>query len=169
MQLKKITLTELPVLRQISIETFTDTFGAQNTPENLAAYLAAAYDPAKLQQELTDPLSQFYLAYVDQQLAGYLKINYATAQTEAMGDAALEVERIYVRPAFKRQGLGRQMIARAITLAQQLGKTKLWLGVWEHNLPAQQFYAKLGFIRSGQHSFVMGDDPQTDLIMTKEL
>ncbi|MFC6169841.1 GNAT family N-acetyltransferase [Loigolactobacillus jiayinensis] len=168
-QLEKVTLADLPTLRKISIATFTDTFGAQNTPENLAAYLTAAYAPAKLQQELTEPASQFYFVYVDQQLAGYLKINHDAAQTEAKGGATLEVERIYILPAFKRHGLGRYLIKQAETSAQQLGKTAIWLGVWENNFAAQQFYAKLGFVRTGQHSFVMGTDPQTDFILTKQL
>lgn len=168
-QLKKVTLADLATLRQISIETFTDTFGAQNTPENLRAYLDEAYQPAKLQQELSEPAAQFYFAYVDGHLAGYLKLNHDAAQTETMGNTALEVERIYVRTTFKRHGLGSCMIAQAEQVAQQLGKQKIWLGVWEKNFAAQHFYTKLGFVRTGQHDFMMGDDRQTDFILTKQL
>ncbi|WP_125982565.1 GNAT family N-acetyltransferase [Loigolactobacillus iwatensis] len=168
-KLRKINLTDIETLQRLSQETFTDTYKAQNTPENLATYLASAYNLPKLKRELATPLAQFYFAYVDQQLAGYLKVNQGSAQTEDMGATTLEVERIYVRPAFKRHGLGSRFIKQACEVAEQLGKSKIWLGVWEHNLIAQQFYTKLGFVRTSQHTFWLGTDQQTDFIMEKAL
>ncbi|MEG0629162.1 MAG: hypothetical protein RR492_08970 [Enterococcus sp.] len=42
-------------------------------------------------------------------MAGYLKLTIGDAQTEAVDPKGLEVERIYIRNAFKHQGLGRQL------------------------------------------------------------
>ena len=42
---------------------------------------------------------------------------------------------------------------------------KLWLGVWERNDRARAFYVKCGFADAGEHIFLFGTDPQTDLIM----
>jgi ribosomal protein S18 acetylase RimI-like enzyme len=41
----------------------------------------------------------------------------------------------------------------------------VWLGVWEKNLRAIQFYKKNGFVEFDQHLFILGDDPQTDIMM----
>ena len=45
----------------------------------------------------------------------------------------------------------------------------MWLGVWEHNPRAQRFYEKNGFRIVGRHTFQLGYDPQTDLLMQKEI
>ena len=39
----------------------------------------------------------------------------------------------------------------------------VWLGVWEHNERALNFYKKFGFIDTGfKHPFPIGNTPQTD-------
>jgi ribosomal protein S18 acetylase RimI-like enzyme len=45
----------------------------------------------------------------------------------------------------------------------------MWLGVWEYNPRAQRFYEKNGFRIVGKHVFQLGTDPQTDLLMQKEV
>ncbi|WP_319468112.1 GNAT family N-acetyltransferase [uncultured Trichococcus sp.] len=167
--LKKCGSEDLADLQAIGIETFTDTFAAYNTPEDMQAYLDKAYDPEKLKAELSTEGSTFYFLYDDEELAGYMKVNVAAALTEEMGADSLEVERIYIRPAFKRKGLGRFLIEKAIEIAHTQGKNLIWLGVWEHNVNAIAFYEKMGFVRTGAHSFFMGEDEQTDFIMTKKL
>lgn len=169
MTMHKCTIEDLVLLQKISTETFTDTFGADNTAEDLAAYLERAYNLEQLKQELTNPDSSFYFIYSGDELAGYLKLNTGAAQSEAMGMDAFEVERIYVRTAFKRRGLGKQLIEFAIQTAVEMGKSTVWLGVWEHNMRALAFYRMLGFEKTGAHSFYMGDDEQIDYIMTKRL
>lgn len=165
----KITPFEVDSLQQLSIETFTDTFAADNTPENLQLYLQEAYTTEKLLAELENLNSTFYFVEVDQKLAGYLKLNVGAAQTEVEGTNAMEVERIYIRSSFQHHGLGKQFIQLAEKSARAAGKTELWLGVWEHNENAKAFYEKMGFKHIGAHHFMMGTDPQTDLILLKQL
>ena len=45
----------------------------------------------------------------------------------------------------------------------------IWLGVWEHNQKAIEFYKKWGFEVFGKYIFVLGNDPQNDLLMKKEI
>lgn len=167
--IQKCTLEDLQELQKISIETFTDTFQEQNSPKHLQAYLEKAYNLEQLQKELANPFSQFFFVYSGQDIAGYLKINTGSAQTEESGEDALEIERIYVRTKFHKHGLGKQLLQKAIDLALALEKKNIWLGVWEENENAIGFYKKKGFIQTGAHSFFMGDDEQVDLIMTKNL
>lgn len=167
--LKECGLEDLAALREISIETFTDTFGAQNTAEDLQAYLDQAYAPAQLEGELANPHSKFYFLYSEGELAGYMKLNINDAQTEEIAADALEVERIYIRKKFKRNGLGKYLIQQAMDKARKLDRTSIWLGVWEENPNAIAFYKKMGFSYVSSHSFFMGNDEQTDYIMQKKL
>lgn len=146
--LKRITVAEVETLQKLSIETFSDTFKDQNSAQDLADYLKTAYDLSKLTAELNDPNSQFYFAYLDGQLAGYLKLNLNEAQSEQVAPNALEIERIYIRSAFKRHGLGRFLFQEALKLAQEENCSTIWLGVWEKNYPALAFYEKMGFTSS---------------------
>ncbi|MBT2571750.1 N-acetyltransferase [Planococcus sp. ISL-110] len=167
--IKKCTIDDLHELQTISIETYTETFKEHNTPENLTAYLEQAYPLDKLERELGVPSSFFFFIYSGQQVAGYLKLNTDGAQTEPMGRDALEVERIYVRKAFQKLGIGKQLLNKAIEMAEQQNKKTVWLGVWENNDNALAFYQKKRFVQTGSHSFYMGDDEQIDLIMVKTL
>lgn len=169
MTLKECTLADLHELQKISIETFTETFKDQNSPEHLNAYLKKAYNLSQLEQELANPSSQFFLIHFNQEVAGYLKVNTGEAQSEEMGDDSLEVERIYVKKKFQKHGLGKQLLNKAMEIALNQQKKAIWLGVWEENENAIAFYQKKGFVQTGAHSFFMGDDEQIDLIMTKTL
>lgn len=166
-EIKPCTDKDLTTLQKISIETYTDTFAVHNTAENLHAYLTEAYASDKLKRELANPESHFFFLYVDEKLAGYLKVNTGSAQTEDKLKNALEVERIYVDKEFKRMGLGKRLIEKALCLAKEYQVEHVWLGVWEYNEPARKFYEKLGFVYTDSHSFFMGDDEQTDLIVVK--
>ncbi|WNF24882.1 GNAT family N-acetyltransferase [Mesobacillus jeotgali] len=168
-KLKSCTLEDLETLQEISIGTFDETFRAQNSPENMSAYLEKAFNLEQLESELSYPSSQFFLVYYDDEVAGYLKLNTNDAQSEEMGNDALEIERIYVKNKFQKLGLGKYLFNMAMEIAMDSGKKKIWLGVWEKNENAIAFYKKLGFVQTGEHSFFMGDEEQTDLIMTMTL
>lgn len=167
--IKKCTLEDLQTLQEISYQTFNETFKDQNSPENMTVYLEKAFNLSQLDTELSNASSQFFFVYVNDEVAGYLKVNSDDAQSEEMGDDALEIERIYVKNDFKKQGLGKDLLNKAVEIAFETNKKKIWLGVWENNENAIAFYRKMGFVQSGVHSFYMGDEEQTDLIMIKTL
>lgn len=168
-QLIQCTTTDLEALQSISRDTFYETFHEQNSEENMAAYLYDAFSAEKLTAELENKHSQFKLLYVNEELAGYLKINTDEAQSENLGRDSLEVERIYILSSFQKLGLGKVLMAEAVKLANEKQKNKIWLGVWEKNMNAIAFYEKVGFERTGSHSFYMGEEKQVDFIMTKIL
>lgn len=167
--LQKITKNNVQDLQEVSIQTFTETFKDNNSEKSLNDYLNTAYELTKLEKELENPHSEFYFAYFNNELAGYLKININDAESEKMGENALEVERIYIKKSFKRRGIGRHLIETAEQLAKKYQKNLMWLGVWEYNPKAIAFYETLGFKVIGAHSFFMGEEEQTDLIMSKQL
>ncbi|MCC9090188.1 GNAT family N-acetyltransferase [Bacillus pumilus] len=156
-------------LRKVGIDTFKETFQDQNKAEHIDAYVKKAFHPNQLLKELHHPSSQFYFVQVSGEVAGYLKVNMDEAQSEEMGSKALEIERIYIKQSFQKQGLGRFLINQAFEIAKKYDKRDVWLGVWEHNRAAIAFYQKLGFVQTGVHAFLMGDEEQMDFIMTKTL
>lgn len=84
-----------------------------------------------------------------------------------MGSDALEIERIYIIKNFHKNDHGKYLINKALVIAIELGKKKIWLGVWEYNENTIAFYKRMGFFITGSHSFYMGNEEQTDIIMVK--
>ncbi|WKB36015.1 GNAT family N-acetyltransferase [Terrilactibacillus sp. S3-3] len=170
MKIKKCGLEDLQILQKISIETFNDTFKDQNSLENMNAYLEGAFSLKQLEKELSNISSQFFFVYFNNEVAGYLKVNTNNAQSsEEMGDESLEIERIYIKSKFQKHGFGKYLLNKAMEIAVERHKKKIWLGVWEKNENAIAFYKKMGFVQTGSHSFYMGDEEQKDFIMTKTL
>jgi ribosomal protein S18 acetylase RimI-like enzyme len=167
--IKQCNLEDLRTLQEISYETFNETFKDQNSPENMNAYLERAFNLEQLEKELSNISLQFFFVYFNNEVAGYLKVNINDAQSEEMDDESLEVERIYVKKEFQKHGLGKYLLNKAVEIALESNKKKIWLGVWEKNENAVAFYQKMGFVQTGAHSFYMGDEEQTDFIMTKTL
>jgi diamine N-acetyltransferase len=168
-KLKQCNLGDLHRIQDISYETFNETFKDQNSPENMNAYLEKAFNLDQLEKELSTISSQFFFVYFHDEVAGYLKVNINDAQTEKMGSDSLEIERIYIKNTFQKHGLGKVLLNKAIEVAEERNKNKIWLGVWEKNENAIAFYKKMGFVQTGAHAFYMGDEKQTDFIMTKIL
>ncbi|WP_413526633.1 GNAT family N-acetyltransferase [Marinilactibacillus psychrotolerans] len=168
-RLEQISIEQVQILKDISIETFTDTFAEANDPTHMKEYINNHYTLEQLTKELSHPHSEFYFISQDSVIAGYLKINRDTAQTEHTHINSLEIERIYIRNPFKRMGLGKKLIQKACERAHAMHLDSIWLGVWEENLQALHFYNIMGFKQSGSHSFFLGSDEQTDLILKKSL
>lgn len=170
MHIKKLDLTDINELQKVSMETFYDTFADQNTEKNMQDYLSNSYNFETLTEELKNKNSFFYFVLNDEDnIMGYLKLNINDAQSEDDFENALEIERIYIRKEFQKQGLGKVLYNIALTKATELEKQRIWLGVWEFNQNAKAFYQHLGFEFVGSHIFNMGADPQTDLIMVKSI
>ena len=167
--IEKVDETELELLQLISRETFYDSFASMNTPENMAQYLEEGFSVEKLTREFNDPNSAFYFAHLDDEVVGYLKLNFGGAQTELQDPHAVEIERIYVRRAFQGRSVGQALYDHALALARSRQARFVWLGVWEKNDRAIRFYERNGFVPFGTHVFMLGDDAQTDMLMKRSL
>jgi ribosomal protein S18 acetylase RimI-like enzyme len=163
--IRKVETTELDTLLRYSKKTFYEFFAHLNNPVHFEAYVAVAFAPEKMLSELTNSDSEFYFAMNEDNISGYVKINFNAAQTEFKDCNSLEVERIYVSGEHHGKHIGRQLINFAIERGREMQKDFIWLGVWEHNHKAQGFYRAHGFDVCGSHDFMLGEDRQTDLLM----
>jgi ribosomal protein S18 acetylase RimI-like enzyme len=168
-EIKKATILDLDSIQKISIQTFTETFAGVNTTENIADYIKNSLNTEQLTAELNNVNSQFYIAYSNDEVVGYLKINFGDAQTESINENALEVQRIYVLQNFHGKNIGQLLLDEVKKIAKNTDVDSVWLGVWEENHRALRFYTKNGFVVFDKHVFIMGNDEQTDLLMRFEI
>lgn len=132
-------------------------------------YLSVNFSLDQLSIELSETDSQFFIAWDKDGAVGYLKVNSGQAQSDLKEADSLEIERIYVLNAYHGKKVDQFLYGHALEMARQLGKSSIWLGVWEMNPRAIRFYEKNGFVTFGTHVFKMGEDEQTDLLMRKSL
>ena len=168
-EITQCTIKNLLEIKAISEMTFAETFSDTNSEEDMKAYLETNFNVDQLTLEINNPDSMFFVVKVDGDLAGYLKLNIGSAQTEDILPSAMEVHRIYILTKYKGLGIGKSLIERGISLAKELKLTGVWLGVWEHNAPAIAFYKNRGFEKFDEHTFVLGEDVQIDHLMRKIL
>jgi ribosomal protein S18 acetylase RimI-like enzyme len=165
----KINIANIDDLQKISRDTFFETFAHSTSEENMCHYLENNFSKEQLSKEIEQEYSEFYFAKLENAVIGYLKINYSGAQTELNDQKSLEVERIYIAKDYYGKGVGQLLLDFALQIAKQQQMHYVWLGVWEENHRAIQFYLKNGFITFDKHVFMLGDEAQTDYMMKLEL
>ena len=157
------------LLAELGARTFAETFASDNTPEDMAAYLASAFGPEQQAEELADPRCLFQIAETNGVAVGYAMLRFGNVLLGVTGDKPIELVRLYVSRESLGSGAGAALMQACIDKAQQRGYETLWLGVWEHNARAQAFYRKWNFHEVGTHVFQLGDDQQTDLLMQRSI
>ena len=167
--IRRGTLADAALLSELGARTFSDTFAADNTAEDLTTYLATSFNVAQQTDELEDPASIFLIAEVDGHAAGYAMLRDGEPEEGVAGPKPIELVRLYVSRDWLGRGLGEQLMRACIDEARDAGHETLWLGVWERNARAQAFYRKWDFRTVGEHMFQLGSDLQRDLLMERSL
>jgi diamine N-acetyltransferase len=167
--IRKVEIAEADTLLVLSKKTFYEFFAHLNDEANMEAYASVAFTPQCILDQLTNPDSEFYFALYEDDIVGYMKLNFNDAQNEFKDNDALEIERIYVSGEHHGKRIGKLLLDFAINIARNKQFDYVWLGVWEHNYKAMGFYEHNGFELCGSHEFLLGGDKQTDLLMRKEL
>lgn len=157
-------------MSSLSAATFSETFAHNNRKEDMDKYIADNMHEERLLAELQDARNVFLLAWHDGSIAGYAKIRTGQTPPEMSDEPdAVELERIYALKAYQGKKVGATLLQYTIDFAIQQGYRTLWLGVWERNTRAIDFYKQWGFGFCGSHPFLLGNDLQTDLLMKKSL
>ena len=109
-------------------------------------------------KEINTMGSTFFIAFLNNKLVEYLKINIGKAQTEKQGNDSLEIQRIYVSSDCKGKRIGNCLMKITEEEAAKAYCKRVWLGVWEHNDAALAFYGKKEYKRFSQHVLMFGND-----------
>jgi ribosomal protein S18 acetylase RimI-like enzyme len=128
-----------------------------------------AFNIDQISAELADPQSIFLIASIDEKPAGYAKLILDSIEEGVTAERPVELSRLYSHQEYLGRGVGQNLMDACFDRGRDDGYDVMWLGVWEFNPRAQRFYEKNGFRVVGKHTFVLGSDPQTDLLMQREL
>ncbi len=157
------------VIAEVSARFFARTFGPDNNPTQLAAYLKSSFSEELQRRELEDPACTYLLLDVDGSLGAFALLRHNTTNPSVQGDAPVELQRFYVDHDFHGSGVAAQFMDACVETAQSRGGRTLWLCVWEQNPRAIRFYEKRGFADVGRTVFHMGSDVQHDRVMARSI
>jgi len=157
------------LIADLSHKTFYDSYAIYNTKKNMEKFLNEQFTRQKLIEEVSQPWHIFFLAYLVNEPVGYVKVREGEIPLALVNRPCMEIARIYSVQHMIGKGVGSTLMQTSIDVALQKRKKVLWLGVWEKNQRAIDFYSKWGFEKFGEHNFLLGDELQTDWLMKKEL
>jgi putative acetyltransferase len=122
---------ELPAVREL-VEEYVESLGIDLEFQEIDRELAdlrAAYGP---------PAGAILLALADGEPGGCVALRPLQA-------GSCEMKRLYVRPAFRGTGLGRNLALAAISAARDLGYERMRIDTLPQMAAARKLYASLGF------------------------
>lgn len=167
--IRRATSADNRLLAEIGVETFADSFGAQNTPDDMAQYLELSFSPQIQAAELSDPDSLFLIAEIEGEPVGYARLHQGATPAAIAAVQPIEIVRFYARKAWIGHGIGAALMQACLDEAAARGCDVVWLDVWEENQRARVFYEKWGFTTAGTQKFNLGEDLQNDLLMARRV
>ncbi|MGD9563135.1 MAG: N-acetyltransferase family protein [Pyrinomonadaceae bacterium] len=169
--IRQATLDDAKLLTDLSYTTFWDAFAhhPKNAPDDLAHYMRQAFSHEQISIELIDQKNVFLIAKTDRKPAGYAKLVIGNIEPGITAERPVELSRLYSHQEYIGKGVGQDLLDACFERARGENRDVMWLGVWEYNPRAQRFYEKNGFRVVGKHTFQLGSDPQTDLLMQRDL
>jgi len=156
-------------LSALAERTFRVTFAAYNAPADMDAHCRGNYAPDIFAGEIAAPQIVTLVAEHAGCLTGYGQLRWTEAPACVTGVHPAEIGRLYVDAPWHGHGIAQALTAHMVDAAMAGGADRLWLGVWESNHRALAFYRKIGFVPVGSHVFMVGPDPQNDLLLARDI
>ena len=162
---------DVALLADLAYRTFWDAFAhhPKNAPDDLNHYMRQAFNPEQLATELASENNLFLISETNDAASGYAKLVFGNIEAGISASQPVELERLYAHQEHLGTGVGQRLMDACLDRSREHGCDVIWLGVWEFNPRAQRFYEKNGFRVVGTHVFQLGSDPQTDILMQREL
>ncbi len=142
--IRQANASDLDLLFSICRQAYSENFYHHWNEGGLEWYLEKVYSREGIWNDLTNPELLYFVAFVDDAPAGFMKLKL-NSKLDEQHESGIEVDKIYFRPQFQGKGIGRMLIIEAINLGKKIGRKIIWLGVIDTNTEAKSFYQKLGF------------------------
>ena len=163
---REATSADAGMLASFAATTFSETFGHLYKEADLSSHLK---DKCSLESfaEAFEMGDLMILAYDGDELVGFCKIGDVGLPVPHPPASAQEIHRIYVRRKYHGSGLGQELLKRALATKRLKEASLVYLGVWEENDRAKQFYYKNGFMPVGRYLYNVGQQVDNEMILAR--
>jgi ribosomal protein S18 acetylase RimI-like enzyme len=156
-------------LSLLAEKTFREAFAGVNTPEDMDLHCRTSYSEAIQAQEISDPNKVTLLIEYEERLVGFAQLRWGKTPSCVAAKAPGEIQRLYVAGDCHGKGVAQALMNACIDEMRGHRSDVVWLGVWERNPKAIAFYRKFGFVEVGGQTFLLGSDPQRDIVMARSV
>lgn len=161
---------DVRIISAVATVSFYEAYFEQDDPRTMTDYLVDNFAVDVILKELAAPENTFLIAYKRGRAVGYAKLRDIEPHSSVTVPEAIEIQRFYLIERIWGKGVGDVLLDRCLETAKEMGKSALWLGVWEENMRGQSFYNRRGFRQVGTVTFPYGEDESgTSLVMQYDL
>jgi len=169
MQIRPANTNDANILAQLGAKTFYETFREFHTEEDMQQYIKKAYSVDLMTENLSKENIQYFIAYDEEKSIGYLKLIKNVTHEKLLSKNNIELEKIYVLKEYLDKKFGKELMLQAISFSKQNNFETLFLGVWQENHRAVNFYKKFGFETFTIRTFQLGETLCDDFLMKLNL
>ena len=155
------------LLANLGKKTFIQTYRDKLKEKDILSYVKKSFNKDVLLKEIKNPSFIFLIVLKNGKAAGYAKLLNSKKPSSLMKKNAIEIVRLYVLKKYQGQKIGRELLKKCINVAKKNKFEVIWIGVWEKNYNAIDFYKKSGFKLFGQCKFNFETEIHNDLLMKK--
>lgn len=167
--IRPATLDDIDVLCRLGATTFRETYRSISDPDDVDDYADKHFTPVQVEAWLHHPGARTLLAFVADAPVGYAHVRSATVPDCVADRQAIQLSRLYLLASAQGQGVGGALLDAALAEIVALGGRTVWLGAYDRNVNALDFYARRGFVRVGTHEFEFGGQVYADPVLTRSL
>lgn len=169
--IRQAKIEDAEILAKIGWQSFDEAFSEhpKNHPDDMRVYMNEAFSIETISEDLRDEKTVYLITEFENESAGYAKLKFDVREDCIRGENPVELCRLYALDKFIGKGIGKSLMLEFLKIAEEKNCGVAWLGVWEFNYRAQEFYKKFGFEKCGEHIFQLGSDPQIDWIFQKSI
>lgn len=168
--IKQATTTEAQLLTDLGARAFLEAYSDVKAAKDLNDYIKTAFIKEQIEASIKNNEAVFLIAYIDDIAVGYVKLRWDRSHPNlSLQDKNMELERIYVLRDYWKNKVGAALMLQAIEIAKKGNYHYLWLGVWQQNNRAIDFYLKMGFEIFGTKKFYVGEEENDDFVLRIKL
>lgn len=168
MNIRVATTADLANLRKLAIDAFINAYAVFNKETDMQQYLKENFSEDVLRAELTNPEIVILVAEQENEILGYVKLVPGGSE-DLKFNRPLEIARLYSAVQAIGSGIGKMLVTAVWDFARKNSYDGIWLGVWQKNFRAVNFYQREGFRITGVTDFKLGDDVQDDFVMAMKV
>ena len=165
--IRQATVDDVDLLCRLGAATFRETYRTISDPREVDEYAEEHFARDKVLAWFRKPCARTLVATADDVPVGYAHVRSAKVPACVADRKAVELSRLYLLASAHGTGLGGALLAAAIAEVAALGGKTVWLGAYDRNARALEFYARRGFVRAGTHEFEFGGQIHHDPVLTR--
>jgi ribosomal protein S18 acetylase RimI-like enzyme len=166
-KIRKAVETDYKILANLGAKTFRQTYRDKVKSSDMSYYIKNIFNKNQVLKEIKDLSFTILVASKNGKAVGYAKLLKSEIPSVSKPFKGIELVRVYVLKNHQGQKIGSKLLGECAKIARKRKFRYIWLGVWEKNNEAIDFYKKSGFKLFGNCKFSFGTDIHNDLLMKK--